>query len=103
METTKNAKHVITTRMVSSSRRLAHQLVDELNLAPGDVVEINARHTDKVTDSFTEGLVIALFEEKFVSKILVRGTVPGMFSGISENATKRGFVNRVEAIPLSQR
>ena len=103
METSKTAPRVITTPYVSSSRKLAHQLVDQLDIRAGENVEVNARHTDLVTDSFTEELVIVLFAEKFVSKILVRGTVPGMFSGISANAEKHGFVNRVEAIPLSAR
>jgi hypothetical protein len=100
---TKATAHVITTPYVSSSRRLANSLVEALNLTPGAVVEVNARHTDVVSESFAEELTLVLFQEKFVSKILVRGTIPGMFSVISATAEKHGFLNRVEAIPLSSR
>lgn len=83
---------------------MARKLVSELDLAPGDTVEINARHTDVVTGSFTDELVIALLTEKEAGQILVRGTVPGMFSGIKENSLKHGYdESSVEAIPLSQR
>lgn len=103
METSNATIKVITTPYSSVSRRLAQKLVADANLSPGDTIEINARHTDLVTDSFTEELVIALFKENFVSKVGVRGTLPGMFSGIKAHADRGGFVNRVVSIPLSQR
>lgn len=103
METTQTVMQVIQTPRMSVSRKLAQQLADSLDLKPGAVVEINARHTCEVTNSFAEELVIALFEGKFVSKIMVRGSVPGMYAGLLENANKRGFTNRVGIIPLSSR
>lgn len=103
METTQKVTAVIETPRMSVSRKLARKLVADLKLSPGDVIEINARHTCEVTNSFAEELIIALFEEKFVSKIMVRGNVPGMHAGLLENAEKRGFINRVGIIPLSSR
>lgn len=103
METTQKVTSVIETPYMSVSRKLARKLVDDLSLKPGEVVEINARHTCEVTTSFTEELVTVLFKENYVSKIMVRGTLPGMHSGILETANKMGFTNRVGVMPLASR
>lgn len=103
METTKQVTHILTTPYASVNRQTAQKLAGELDsIQPGETVEINARHTDLVTSSFTEELATVLFQDKKVSGVQVRGTLPGMFSGIKEAAEQQGYLDRVTYIPLSQ-
>lgn len=94
--------HRIMTPYVAASRKQARALVKELGISPGDIVEVNARNTCTVSGSFTDELVIALMEEQ-AGSVLVRGTVPGMFSGIQDSAAVLKAPFSLESIPFTQR
>lgn len=103
METTERYHQIKTPRM-AVSRKLARMLAFAINVQPGDIVEVNTRETTDVTSTFTDELVIALLDECQASQILVRGTVPGMFSGIKASSLEHGFRDdQVGSIPVSQR
>lgn len=94
--------HRIMTPYVAASRKQARSMVKELGISPGDIVEINARNTCTVSGSFTDELIIALMEEK-AGSVLVRGTVPGMLTGIKDSAALNRAEFTVEAISFAQR
>ena len=94
--------HRIMTPYVAASRKQARSMVKELGISPGDIVEINARNTCTVSGSFTDELIVALMEEN-AGSVLVRGTIPGMFTGIYDSAAVRRAEFTVDAIPFTQR